>query len=124
MVRLYGFVSILERGYKNMKNETKLQNELKMIMIGNMKKDGYFFENEKPVINVTFAEKGAKDRPLVRVFNGKQLTLDSFTEDDTNGGFQALDVVVNSAVFDLYGHSEGMDYCSRTAILKYKKLQK
>lgn len=107
-----------------MKNETKLQNELKMIIMGDIEKDKYFSENEKPVVNITFMEKGSKDRPLVRVFNGKQLTLDAFTEDDVNGGFQALDVVVNSAVFDLYGHSEGMDYCSRNALLKYKKMQK
>ena len=95
-----------------------------MIMIGDMQKDEYFTENEIPVININFAQKGSKERPLVRVFNGKQLTLDAFTEDDINGGFQALDVVINPAVFELHGHGEGMNYCSKNALLKYKKLQK
>ena len=105
-------------------NEMKMKNELKMIMIGDMQKDEYFTENETPVININFAQKGSKERPLVRVFNGKQLTLDAFTEDDVKGAFQALDVVVNPAVFKIHGHSEGMDFCSRNALLKYKKIQK
>jgi len=123
MVRLYGFVSVLERGYKNMK-EMEIINELKMIMIGEMENDKYFLENEIPVLNVTFARKGSKERPLVRVFNGRQLTLDTFTEDDVNGGFQALDIVINPAVFDLHGYNEGINYCMKNALLKYKNLQK
>lgn len=102
----------------------KIKNDLMMIMMSDMEKDEYFTKNEKPVINISFTQKGSNRRPLIRVFNGKQITLDAFTEDDVNGGFQALDVVINPAVFDLHGHSEGIDYCSKNALLKYKKMQK
>ena len=105
-----------------MNNETRMKNELMMLIEGEIQKDNYFVD--EPVVTVGFSQSGTKGRPLVRVFNGKQLTLDSFTEDDINGGFQAMDVVVNPAVFDIHGHDEGMNYCLNIAILKYKKMQK
>tara|TARA_B100001094_G_C17972757_1_gene691147 strand:- start:612 stop:929 length:318 start_codon:yes stop_codon:yes gene_type:complete len=105
-----------------MKNETRIKNELTMMIMGEIKKDDYFID--EPVVTVGFSQSGTKGRPLVKVYNGRQLTIDSFSEDDVNGGFQAMDVMVNPAVFDLHGYDEGMNYCIKNAILKYKKMQK
>lgn len=105
-----------------MQNEVILR-ELKTLIEELMKKDSFFEKNEMPRIttNVGMMGKGVD----LRVSNGFQYTLDSFS-DETAGrqGFMACDVTINPRMVSRMGLNEALWKASFDVVKKYKKLQK
>jgi hypothetical protein len=110
-----------------MKNETKMKEEIKNIMMNAIEDDDFFRLNEKPTVRVFFSKDGVKElstmKPMVDVYNGKQMTLNPYIGYDGPSSFQAMDISVNLGVFKLYNYMEALKFIKLNALRKYKKLQ-
>tara|TARA_R110000824_G_C15157624_1_gene671605 strand:+ start:34 stop:408 length:375 start_codon:yes stop_codon:yes gene_type:complete len=110
-----------------MKNETEMKEEIKNVMMNAIEDDEYFKLHEKPSVRIFLANDGVKEistmKPMVEVYNGKQMTLNPYIGYDGPSSFQAMDVSVNLGVFKLYNYMEALTFIKLNAIRKYKKLQ-
>jgi len=107
---------------KKMQNEIILR-ELKNLIEELMKKDSFFEKNEMPRVTTNVGMMG-KNVDL-RVSNGFQHTLDSFS-DETAGrqGFMACDVTINPRMVTRMGIQDALWKASFDAVKQYKKIQK
>jgi len=107
---------------KKMQNEIMLK-ELKTLIEELMKNDSFFTKNEIPRVTTNVGMIGRNTD--LRVSNGFQYTLDSFS-DETAGrqGFMACDVVINPRMVARMGHQDALWKASFDAVKKYKKMQK
>ena len=104
-----------------MENEIMLK-ELKTLIEELMKKDSFFTTNEIPRVTTNVGMIGKSED--LRVSNGFQYTLDSFSDESAGRqGFMACDVIINPRMVARMGRQDALWNASFEAVKRYKKLQ-
>tara|TARA_Y100000356_G_C11249090_1_gene285891 strand:- start:1431 stop:1874 length:444 start_codon:yes stop_codon:yes gene_type:complete len=110
----------MQRKVKKM--ESEMLRELKTLIEELMKKDSFFDKNEMPVVTTNLGMMGQSED--LRVSNGFQYTMDSFSDENAGRqGFMACDVIINPRMITRMGKQDALWSASFETVKRYKKLQ-